>query len=228
MDKKVAKRPIRPGILVSTLVGGFLLGFASVACSYERAYEKTPVDKVALKVIPSSKVLITEGKGNYFTQDNGLFMRLFRYIKGNDVEMTTPVEASIKNANMVFYVGRKDAGKDLKDQDMVKVKERDTRLVVALGARGAYTEKNFTKTKAALVSWLKKQKNIKSTGEAYAVFWDGPYMPGFLKRFEVHIPVEDADRSVDGQDDQDSEPEGSASAPVSEQPKPSGSSVKGS
>jgi hypothetical protein len=26
--------------------------------------------------------------------------------------------------------------------------------------------------------------------DPYAVFWNGPYVPPFMKRFEIHVPVE--------------------------------------
>jgi len=31
-------------------------------------------------------------------------------------------------------------------------------------------------------------------GDARGIFWNGPFMPGFFKRFEVHLPV--VERSV--------------------------------
>jgi hypothetical protein len=31
-----------------------------------------------------------------------------------------------------------------------------------------------------------------AAGEAYAIYWNSPFVPGFLKRYEVHVPVEPA------------------------------------
>ena len=33
---------------------------------------------------------------------------------------------------------------------------------------------------------------IEAAGEAYGVYWNAPYVPFFMKRFEVHVPVKKA------------------------------------
>jgi len=173
--------------IVLALLGCEIMG-------YEKAYEKTPKDTVQIKQIPPSKILLTEGTGDYFTQENSLFRRLFSYIRKNDVAMTVPVEARIEQANMVFYVGRSDLGKEMKSNENVSVEDRPERLVAALGAGGSYTESNVTEAMVRLKAWLKGQHQYESAGEMYAVFWNSPFMPGFMKRFEVHVPV----RRVEG------------------------------
>lgn len=40
-----------------------------------------------------------------------------------------------------------------------------------------------------LVQWLDKDNEYELAGEAYAVYWDGPFVLGFFKRSEVHIPI---------------------------------------
>ncbi|MHC4946571.1 MAG: heme-binding protein [Planctomycetota bacterium] len=170
-----------------------LVGFMLMSCQllgYESAYEKTPSGEIEIKSIPQTKVLVTEEKGTYFQRSNQLFRRLFNYIKEHDVEMTIPVEARMNNAQMLFYVGSKDKSKKLEDNEAVKVKNQPSRLVASVGARGSYTENNFAEAKAKLEEWLKSQSYYKSLGEPYAVYWNGPFVPGFMKRFEVHIPVE--------------------------------------
>jgi hypothetical protein len=157
---------------------------------YESAYDKTPSGEIEVKSIPPAKALITEDEGTYFQRSNQLFRRLFNYIKDHEVAMTIPVEARMDNAQMLFYVGDNDKSKELKDRKSVKVKDKPARLVASVGARGSYTESNFAEAKARLEEWLKGQSYYKATGEAYAVYWNGPFMPGFMKRFEVHIPVE--------------------------------------
>jgi hypothetical protein len=32
-------------------------------------------------------------------------------------------------------------------------------------------------------------KKYEVAGDAYAVYWDGPFVLGFFKRSEVHIPI---------------------------------------
>jgi len=156
----------------------------------EEAFKRTSAGKIEIKTIPASMVMVSESEGNYFGTRNYLFRRLFNYISENNVAMTTPVEARIENAQMKFYVGTKDKLKELKDRGSVKVVTIPQRTVVSIGIRGAYTESNFVKAKTQMEQWLRDNTGYQQAGAAYAVYWDAPFMPWFLKRSEVHIPVE--------------------------------------
>jgi DNA gyrase inhibitor GyrI len=157
--------------------------------AYETAYSKTPSGSIEIKVIPESKLLATENTGNYFDSSNNLFSRLFSYIRDNDVSMTVPVEAAIENASMKFYVGSSDREKNLQNREQVTVITAPRRTVVSIGLRGAYTKARFEKGKEKLQSWLRDNPRYRPAGAAYAVYWDGPFVPWFLKHSEVHIPV---------------------------------------
>lgn len=177
----------------ATIIVAFILFFAtqgSSLLSYESAYEPTPVSKVETKTIPLAKTLSTKLGGDYFVRDNNLFMRLFNYIKKNDIAMTVPVEAALDDADMRFYVGDADWGKAEKNEGRVSVAVMPERLVVSLGGRGSYTKKNVTAVRKQLEQWLEEQDEFQAVGIPYAVFWNGPFTPGFMKRFEIHIPVE--------------------------------------
>jgi len=39
------------------------------------------------------------------------------------------------------------------------------------------------------MTWLAAQPTVEAAGEPYAVYWNAPYVPPFMKRFEVHVPV---------------------------------------
>jgi len=56
--------------------------------------------------------------------------------------------------------------------------------------RALINESSFIKAKAQLAQWLKDNTEYRQAGDAYAVFWDAPFMPWFLKRSEVHIAVQ--------------------------------------
>jgi len=156
----------------------------------EEAFKRTSAGKIEIKTIPASMVMVSESEGNYFGTRNYLFRRLFNYISENNVAMTAPVEARIENAQMKFYVGTKDKLKELKDRGSVKVVTIPQRTVVSIGIRGTYTESNFEKAKTQLEQWLRDTTGYQQAGAAYAVYWDAPFMPWFLKRSEVQIPVE--------------------------------------
>ena len=174
-------------ILVIVILGVVLVG--RNIYFVESAFNKAPVGRVEIKTIPESRVLMSEMEGNYFNTKNSLFRFLFNYIQDNQVAMTVPVEAEIESSKMKFYLGTKDKVKDLPDQRNVRVVTIPGRTVASIGIRGAYTKKNFDKALTKLEGWLKENTQYVPAGEAYGVFWDAPFMPWFLKRSEVHIPV---------------------------------------
>jgi hypothetical protein len=74
----------------------------------------------------------------------------------------------------------------------VVVLTRPERLVVSHGGRGGYSRSHFEEARAAALAWLATRPDLVADGPAYAVYWNSPFMPGFLKRYEVHIPVHPA------------------------------------
>jgi DNA gyrase inhibitor GyrI len=188
--------PLRVGAfrMVKKLVVLLFMGvccMAKTGAAYEAAYPKTPNGTIEIKTIPAAKLLVTEAPGGYFDRNNDMFMRLFRYISANDVSMTVPVEAQIEKAEMKFYVGRDDSAKNLTEQAAVKVVNVPERTVVSIGIRGSYTKVTFEKNRDRLVAWLRENTRYRAAGDAYAVYWDAPFVPWFLKHSEVHIPVTD-------------------------------------
>jgi len=117
-------------------------------------HDKTPVGKIVTIDLPERLALEAKTNGAYFDSDNGLFRKLFRYISNNDVSMTTPVEADINPGKMRFFVGKKDASKNLQSNNSVDVITLPTRKVVSIGIRGGYSKKNFLENKKKLEIWL--------------------------------------------------------------------------
>lgn len=153
------------------------------------AFTPTAVDTFEVKTLPAGMLLEAEGTGDYFRAGNGLFGRLFRYLSGHDIAMTTPVEARIEPAAMYFWVAPAEQAKAQGDQEGVRVITRPAQIVAALGARGGYSRENFIAARDRLLAWLETQSEFQATGPARAVFWHGPFVPWFAKRFEVHVPV---------------------------------------
>ena len=108
-------------------------------------HEKTPVGKIQIIDIPQSRSRNILPK-SYFSEDNGLFRKLFKYISNNDLSMTTPVEAEINPGKMRFFVGKKDLEKDFKNSSQVIVRKLPPMKVVSIGIRGSYSEKDSMKT----------------------------------------------------------------------------------
>ena len=176
--------PVRTLLIMCALIPSFLRGA-------EDAYPRTPVGVCETKRLPAARLMLATGQGNYFTSGNRLFGRLFRYIQSNNIPMTAPVEARMEPAVMVFYCDPASAGReDLKASPEVVLQSVPERTVAAIGIRGSYTSESYAANLAKLREWLKTRADLRGTGEPYAVYWDSPFVPGFMKRSEVHIPVE--------------------------------------
>ena len=161
-----------------------------VARAYESAYPMTSAGFCEIKTLPAGTILSTSSPGEYFQQNNGLFMRLFRTINENKVPMTVPVEAGMKPGSMVFYLDPVSAQRnDLQLPKGVSRKNLPQRVVASIGIRGGYSRESYETNLAKLRDWLRNQKDWKEAGEAYAVYWNSPFMLPFLKRSEVHVPV---------------------------------------
>ncbi len=159
--------------------------------AYEQAFSKTPVDEIVVRQLPSGRWLATEMPGDYFARSDRLFMRLFDYIRDNDVAMTVPVEGTLEGAGMRFYAGN-GAPPGLSDTGTVRIVDVPARQVVSIGGRGSYNEENLAEARVRLTQWLAEQTEWVGAGEPYGVFWSGPFTPWFVKRFEVHLPVQAA------------------------------------
>jgi len=161
----------------------------------ENAFPKTNVGTVEIKTIPASRLIMSTSERSYFQSNNGLFMPLFRYISANDIAMTTPVEAEMSPGRMYFYLGDDVADQEFTSTDEVELVELPERKVASIGVRGGYSESNFKQANEQLAQWLQQHPEYESAGNARGIFWNGPYVPACLKRFEVHIPVKPRERA---------------------------------
>jgi hypothetical protein len=153
----------------------------------QRWYAPTEPGRVEIKDIPAAKLMVATSDA--MTRGDGLFGRLFRYIDRHDVKMTVPVEAGIGGGEMRFYVGSRDLPRDLRDDGGVQLVTAPARKVASIGARGGYSWQNIRAAEAELAVWLAQQPLYRVIDDPYVVFWNGPYVPGVMKRFEVHAPV---------------------------------------
>jgi len=166
-----------------------LFGFNAMA--YEAAYPMTEAGVCEIKTLPAGVLLEARSEGEYFRENNGLFRRLFEAIQKNQVPMTTPVEAGVRPGTMVFYLDPKSAKRtDLILQGGVRRREVEERLVASIGIRGGYSKESFEENSKKLMDWVRSQPGWKVVGEPYAVYWNSPFMIWFLKRSEVHLPVQ--------------------------------------
>ena len=170
-----------------------LFVLAGLMSGAEQAFEMTQPGTVELKTLPAGRLLESRSEQPYFSSSNNLFGPLFRYISRNNISMTTPVEARMNPGSMYFWVASDQVDKASANTNSVRVLDVPERKVASIGARGSYSETNYEAARKTLMEWLAQQESIKAIGEPYAVFWHGPFTPWFMKTFEVHVEVSQAD-----------------------------------
>jgi effector-binding domain-containing protein len=164
---------------------------ASVMATPE-AFPPTPPGRSEIKTLPAGVLLRATAAGSYFDRSDDLFRPLFNYISRQGISMTTPVEATVEPgepATMSFWVAESQRTRVAGSRDRVEVVEVPARTVASIGVRGSYSAENFRAARERLEAWLQTQADVVPAGPAYAVYWDGPFVPGLFKRAEVHIPV---------------------------------------
>lgn len=157
--------------------------------AYDHAFEKSPVGSVEIKELPAGRWLMTKMEGAYFEYSTDLFLRLFDYINANDISMTVPVRGGPVDAEMRFFLAE-DVSRGATNSDVVEIVNEPSRTVASAGARGAYTQANLGEAQQRLNAWLERQTEWRASAEPYAVFWNGPFTLWFMKRFEIHVPVQ--------------------------------------
>jgi hypothetical protein len=152
-------------------------------------------------------------EGDFSDVGNMGFRRLYDYISGNNrkqvsIPMTAPVtqEARSERISMTAPVAQeKEGGKwritfmmpskytlDSLPEPLdpnVKLKQESERIVAALRYSGTWSQKRYNEKEARLFEWIQK-RGFKSVGEPIFARYNSPFMPWFLRRNEVLIPVE--------------------------------------
>lgn len=172
---------------VAALLIAIMIG--STLAAAEKAFSPTSPGSFEIKELPAGRLLEAKSDKSYFSRSNNLFGPLFRYISKNDIAMTTPVLADIDPGKMYFWVAEKEVDKAKLDTEQVSVVDVPRQTVVAAGFRGGYNRNNYESAKKELMNWLAERPEIQTNGEPYAVFWNSPMMPPFLKTFEIHVRV---------------------------------------
>lgn len=148
-------------------------------------YPPTRPGQVEVKQIPPLLAYQADSSTGFFTVRNELFRQDVAYLRANDLPMTVPVEADIEPGAIRFLV---PAGADPRVEVVggARLVRRGPRTVVSAGLRGGYTEARFREGAKLLSDWLSKNPSWAAVGSPYAVYWNGPMTPRFLRRSEVH------------------------------------------
>ena len=140
------------------------------------------------------------------------FRRLFRYISGDNqsgdkVAMTAPVsqQPAGEKIKMTAPVTQQRVEKDWAvsfmmpnsftletlpkpENPKITLRQVPARQIAAVRYSGFWSEKGYQKHKVELEEWI-KEVNLTITGDPIWARYDPPFMPWFLRRNEILIPV---------------------------------------
>lgn len=194
----------RKTILLATLVGSLALLGGGPAVGYEKpTYETVEEDgDIELRRYEPYVVAETYAGGEYDRAMDEAFMRLFRYISGKNrkrvepdaekIAMTAPVTmAKVGDEwRMAFMVpGRYSLETAPPPADpQVRLREEPGGLVAALTYSGRWSRERYLKRQELLEQWI-DERGLEAAGEPMFAGYDAPYVPWFLRRNEVLIPL---------------------------------------
>jgi effector-binding domain-containing protein len=110
-------------------------------------------------------------------------------VVSEQIEMTAPVLSDKASLAFVMPEGytTETAPEPLNEE--VKIVEVPERLVAALRFSGRWTKSSFNAKSKELLNEL-ATANLKTKGNAFAMLYNAPFTPWFMRRNEVAIEVE--------------------------------------
>ena len=205
-------RYILAGLSIFTLSS---LVFGNPATAIEKAkytiLEKD--DDFEIRQYEAQIVAETYVEGNLKDSGNDGFRRLYAYISGDNkkkqsISMTAPVgqEAGSQKIPMTAPVSQEKKDRQWRItflmpgeysletlpeplDERVKLIEEPGRLMAAVRYSGTWSEKGYKENKALLEEFIDKRGLVRK-GPAIWARYDPPFMPWFLRRNEVLIPIE--------------------------------------
>ena len=156
--------------------------------SYESIYPRTPVGTIEIKKLPARTTLVASAPGDAFNDRNATFMKLFSYIKQNQISMSVPVQASVSTNEMIFFAGARVQAQALPTNE-VRVQTLPETAVASIGLRGSYSRANYEAGLKRLTAWLAGQPGWRAEGQPYVVYWNSPFVLWFLRKSEIHQPL---------------------------------------
>ena len=169
-----------------------------------------------LRAYSSYLIAETEVEAGFMNAGNIAFGRLFRYISGantaqTEIAMTAPVEQSSQGEKIamtapveqakgegVYRVGFIVPRKYNRDtvpkptDPRVSIREVPARMVAVWRYSGRWTEENFREHEQDLRRALQSRSLDAMPGDSAIIArYDAPFMPWFMRRNEVLIPLED-------------------------------------
>jgi hypothetical protein len=152
-------------------------------------------------------------EGDLENAGNEGFRRLYAYISGENtkkqsISMTAPVSQETGSKKIAMTAPVKQEKKDNRwritflmpaeytletlpepNDTRVRLTEESGRLMVAVKYSGTWSEEGYEENRVLLEEYIQK-RGLTKTGEPVWARYDPPFMPWFLRRNEVLIPIE--------------------------------------
>jgi hypothetical protein len=205
-----------PGILyVCFLISIGIISEGSYAMAIEEPVFTVLESKgdFELRKYPSFIVAETYVEGNFEEVGSEGFRRLADYIGGKNkkrssISMTAPVSQTSESEKiaMTAPVSQKQEGNRWRitfvmpskyslenlpepDDDRIKITKEQPKIVAVIRYSGTWGKKRYTDHETKLTEWI-AEKGWKTVGEPLWARYDPPFMPWFLRRNEIMIPVD--------------------------------------
>lgn len=158
--------------------------------------QPTPVGKVEIKTLPVYRLAKVADSGN-----SNKFMTLFYHIQKNKIEMTAPVEMTMKpngnkwSENSMAFLYQSTALGSTGTKDKVDVIDSSKTTVASIGMNGKMTPEAISKAKTMLDEYLQKHpESGKITGDLRVLGYNSPFMPAALAYFEVQYALQPSEK----------------------------------
>ena len=202
-------------IMIAVTTSLLLIGAQKVMAVEEASYVVIKKDKdFEIRQYAPHVLAETLVEGDFDQAGRQAFQKLFRYISGNNVsnskvamtapvsqksagekiEMTAPVsQQRIQNQWAVSFMTPKSYSLNTLPQPKeasVMLRQVSAQRIAVIRYSGTWSEKNYLSHKSELDAWIRKM-GLTPIGDATWARYNPPFMPWFLRRNEILIPVSD-------------------------------------
>lgn len=196
-----------------------VLGGCSAMATEEAAYTVVlKEDPFELRRYDPHIIAETTVDADFEDAGSQAFGRLFKYISGNnttrqEVDMTSPVgqASASQKLDMTSPVGQKKEGErwavsfmmpaaftletlPVPNDPAVMLRRVPARHMATVRYSGFWSEKGYLRHKARLDAWIER-RGFSTVGAPIWARYNPPFMPWFLRRNEILVPVADPEPS---------------------------------
>lgn len=200
--------------IIPAMIFVFVFGFGNNVMAIEKAKYRIVETDLDFEIRQYAPQIVAETlvEGDFDKVGNEGFRRLYDYISGNNrkkqsIAMTAPVTQEGKSEKIAMTAPVNQVSVDNKWRitfmmpseytletlpepldSRVMIKQDPGRLVAAIKYSGTWSKSRYEEKKGLLEDYVER-RGLKTVGEAIWARYDPPFMPWFLRRNEVLIPV---------------------------------------